>query len=251
MTRKTLLIGFMIALVLALAPKALAADSDDFVITVKTDNPGTSSDTQFTIPTTGGGYDYNVDCDDDGSDEAAGLTGSYTCNYAAAGTYTVRIKDNSGAGSGFPRIYFANGGDKDKLLTIAQWGAGQWTSMSRAFYGCTNLAGQAADAPDLSLVTDMSYIFAGASAFNQDIGEWNTANVTNMSGLFWKRPPLIRTSGSGIQPTLQKCIICSRVRLPLIRTLGSGTRPMLQKCIVCSGARPPLTKTLGSGTRPM
>jgi len=143
---------------------------DDFVITVQTDNPGTSSATQFAIPTTGTGYNYNVDCDNDGTDEATALTGDYTCNYGSVGTYTVRIKDNSGAGTGFPRIYFNNGGDKDKLLTIEQWGTGHWTSMENAFYGCSNLAGGAADAPDLSIVTDMSWMFRNASAFNQDIG---------------------------------------------------------------------------------
>ncbi|NOZ51471.1 MAG: hypothetical protein GXP37_15705, partial [Chloroflexi bacterium] len=77
------------------APSTASTPSDDFVITVKTDNEGTSSNTQFTIPTTGGGYNYNVDCDDDGVNEATGLTGNYICNYATAGTYTVRIKDNS------------------------------------------------------------------------------------------------------------------------------------------------------------
>jgi len=38
-----------------------APPENDFVITIKTDNTGPSSDTQFTIPTTGGGYNYNVD----------------------------------------------------------------------------------------------------------------------------------------------------------------------------------------------
>ena len=97
--------------------------TDDFVITVKTDNAGTSSDTQFTIPTTGSGYDYNVDCDNDGNDEFTGADGDYTCDYGAGneGTYTVRIKDNSGYGTGFPRIYFNDSGDKYKLLTIEQW----------------------------------------------------------------------------------------------------------------------------------
>ncbi len=56
-----------------------AAEVDDFVITVKTDNTGSSSDTQFTIPASGGGYDYNVDCDNDGTDETTGQTGDYTC----------------------------------------------------------------------------------------------------------------------------------------------------------------------------
>ena len=65
-------------------------------------------------------------------------------------------KITAGSGTGFPRIYFNNGGDKDKLLTIEQWGTGHWTSMSSAFYGCSNLAGQASDAPDLSGVVYMS-----------------------------------------------------------------------------------------------
>ena len=107
---------------------------NDFVITVKTDNAGTSTSTQFTIPTTGGEtYNYNVDCNNDGVNEATAQTGDYTCNYAAAGTYTVRIKDNTGLGTGFPRIYFNTGGDRQKLLTIEQWGKGKWTSMDCAF----------------------------------------------------------------------------------------------------------------------
>ena len=115
------------------------------MITVQTDNPGTSSDTQFTIPTTGGATTTTWTVTTTARDEATGATGNYTCDYGTGneGTYTVRIKDNSGAGTGFPRIYFNNGGDKDKLLTIEQWGSGTWTSMDSAFYGCSNLAGQA------------------------------------------------------------------------------------------------------------
>ena len=35
-----------------------------------------------------------------------------------------------------------------------------------------------------TLVTNMSGMFQGATAFNQDIGGWDVSNVTNMSGLF-------------------------------------------------------------------
>jgi hypothetical protein len=102
----------------------------------------TSADDQFTIPThPTAAFHYDVDCDNDAINEASGVTGDYTCDYGGnPDTYTIRIQDNTVSGTGFPRIYFNNGGDKDKLLTVAQWGAGQWTSMYRAFEGCNNLA---------------------------------------------------------------------------------------------------------------
>jgi surface protein len=173
-----------------------SAAAADFVITVKTDNSGSSLGTQFTIPTTGGGYNYNVDCNNDGFDEATAQTGDYTCTYTVAGTYTVRIKDNSGSLTGFPRIYFKNAGDAQKLLSIQQWGKGKWTSMNSAFYGCIHLAGQASDSPDLSGVTDLSEMFMGASAFNQAIGGWNTSQVINMDGMFYQASAFNQAIGS-------------------------------------------------------
>jgi surface protein len=176
---------------------AQAAPADDFVITVKTNNFGSSSNTQFTIPTNGTGYNYNVDCDNDGTDEATGQTGSYTCNYATAGTYTIRIKDNTGSKTGFPRIYFNNTGDKEKLLSVNQWGTGKWTSMENAFFSCSNLNSATAidngggsvpdwatDNPDLSGVINLSGIFSYASTFNQDIGSWDISNATDISSMF-------------------------------------------------------------------
>ena len=148
--------------------------------------PGTSSSTQFTIPTyPGEAYNYNVDCNNDGTYEATAQTGSYTCSYAAAGTYTVRIQDNTGLGTGFPRFYANQSGDAQKLLTIAQWGTGKWTSMNSAFKGCNALTMTATDQPDLSGVTDMSYMFANATLFNGAIGGWDTSHVTNMSHLLF------------------------------------------------------------------
>ncbi len=191
---------------LFLASSVLAAPQDDFVITIKTDNYGISSDTQFTIPThSGETYNYNVDCDNDGTDDATGVTDSYTCNYTAAGTYTIRIKRNDGGAAGtswngFPRIYFNNSGDgdKDKILSVNQWGTVKWSSMGSAFAGCRNLNSATAinngggavpdwatDAPDLSSVTDMSVMFYETVAFNQDIGEWDTSNVTDMNYMFF------------------------------------------------------------------
>lgn len=129
-------------------------------------------------------YNYNVDCNNDGILEATGLTGDYTCNYPSPGTYTIRISDNVGDGTGFPSIYFRGGGDKDKLLSIDQWGTGKWTTMEKAFYGASKLAYTAADQPDLSKVSNMNWMFSRASKFNGDIGNWNTANVNMMFRMF-------------------------------------------------------------------
>ena len=152
------------------------APNFDFTMLVKTDNAGTSASDQFTIPTTGSGYNYDVDWGD--GTTSTGVTGSTTHTFPSAGNYVIKI---SGA---FPRIYFNNGGDKAKLLEVQNWGNIAWTSMERAFWGCSNMDVTATDVPDLSSVTNMSFMFADASSFNQDIGGWDVSSVTNMIYMF-------------------------------------------------------------------
>ncbi|MDM8566739.1 BspA family leucine-rich repeat surface protein [Candidatus Halobeggiatoa sp. HSG11] len=157
---------------------AMAAPADDFVTTWKTDNPGSSNSTSIIIPTTGGGYSYDVDWDNNGVFDEFGLTGNVTHNFGVAGTYTIRIQGT------FPRIYFNSTGDKRKILDVVQWGNIVWESMERAFFGASNLQINATDSPDLSSVTSMSYMFREATAFNRDISGWNVDNVTNMRQMF-------------------------------------------------------------------
>ena len=176
-----------------------------FITTWKTDNAGTSNSTSITIPTTGTGYNYDVDWNNDGIFDEFGKTGSATHDYGTAGTYQVAIR------GAFPRIYFNNGGDKSKLLNVNQWGDITWTSMVFAFYGCNNLNITSTDVPNLSSVTSLSsmfqncsslngpaninswnvssvtsmgFLFTNASIFNQNIGSWNVANVTVMLNMF-------------------------------------------------------------------
>ncbi len=153
-----------------------------FITTWKTDNLGSSNNNQITIPTIGAGYNYNVDWGDGTND--TGITGNITHSYATIGTYTVEITGT------FPRIYFNAGGffgsntDYGKILTIEQWGTNAWASMANAFSGCTNLRVNASDTPNLSAVTDMSYMFRECEALNDNLNGWNVSNTTNMIGLF-------------------------------------------------------------------
>ncbi len=175
-----------------------------FITTWKTDNPGVSADNQITIPTfSGESYDYTVDWGDGTS--TSNVNGNSTHTYASAGVYTVSITGD------FPRIFFSNTGDKNKILTVEQWGDIKWTSMVSAFAFCGNLDVVATDAPDfsettslssmffncpalvgnssfstwdVSTITVMANIFNQASLFNQDISGWNVSNVINFDSMF-------------------------------------------------------------------
>ena len=174
-----------------------AAGAIPFVTTWQT----TVANETITIPTIGGGYDYTVDWGD--GTVATALLGDATHMYTTPNIYTVSITGD------FPRIFFNDLGDKEKIVTIEQWGDNPWTSMSQAFEGCTNLQGNFTDVPDLSLVdnmsamfsdcvnyntamnnwdvsnvTDMSSLFLGATIFNSDISNWDVSNVTSMSSMF-------------------------------------------------------------------
>lgn len=150
-----------------------------FTTTWQTENAGSATKT-IEVPTTGAGYDCWVDWGDGSAEENfTGTAPSISHVYATTGVKTVKIR------GAFPRIYFNNGGDKLKLLTIENWGIGVWTSMQLAFYGCTNLTGNYTDIPNTSSVTDMSNMFNGCIVFNSATA-FNTANATTMNGMFYQ-----------------------------------------------------------------
>lgn len=146
-----------------------AAPSDpDFTMLVKTDNAGTSASDQFTIPTTGTGYNYDVDWGD--GTTSTGVTGSITHTFTGgAGNYVVKI---SGL---FPRMYFNGVADKLKLLEVQNWGSIVWDSFNSSFQGCRYLDVTAIDSPNLSSVTDMLEAFQSTS---------NLPNISTLLGDF-------------------------------------------------------------------
>lgn len=156
-----------------------------FITTWKTDNMGTSGDDQIRIPTALlelGNYNYNVYWEDVDNANINGtlteVTNNVLITFPEPGTYRIEISGQ------FPRIEFNNLGDRQKLLSIEQWGDIAWTSMQNAFYGCSNLVLNATDAPDLSNVTNLAAMFRHCFAFNSNINHWDVSNVTNMDFLF-------------------------------------------------------------------
>ncbi|NBC67330.1 MAG: BspA family leucine-rich repeat surface protein, partial [Bacteroidetes bacterium] len=157
-------------------------DPGNFITTWNTENFGSSSNTEIEIPTTGSGYNYDVYWEEVGNSSNNGSingnTGDLTITFPAAGIYRVEIAGD------FPRIHFNFRDDRQKILTIEQWGDIAWTSMEDAFNGCTNLTIPATDKPDLSGVISMEAMFRWATALNDDISHWDVKSIENMQDLF-------------------------------------------------------------------
>ncbi len=170
---------YIFALLVLLTTKTYGQKSQPFTTTWETTKPNQ----EIIIPTTGSGYNYSVNWGD-GSEPETGVKGDATHSYEEAGTHMVTI---SGI---FPRIYFNyfSGDDPSanatKIRSIKKWGDMVWTSMNAAFAGCLNLTSTATDAPNLSGVTDMSFMFASTNMFNEDISNWDVSRVTNMQSMF-------------------------------------------------------------------
>ena len=112
---------------------------------------------------------YTVDWGDGTVDNS--IKESIKHTYPNSGNYNISI---SGI---YPRIFIPN------LVSVEQWGDMQWTNMHNAF-SHKKIIINASDTPDLSKVTDMSYMFA-LGEFNGDISSWDVSNVTNMSSMFY------------------------------------------------------------------
>lgn len=119
---------------------------DAFVIDIKTDNVGTSTSSQVTLPFQSyGAIDITVAWGDGVIDAniTAWNDSRFTHTYPIAGEYQVVI---TGTIRGWRQI---NAGDKLKMMLIRQWGTFQITN-GQAFGGSTNIDCIALDAPIIS-----------------------------------------------------------------------------------------------------
>ncbi|HOR41545.1 MAG TPA: BspA family leucine-rich repeat surface protein, partial [Paludibacteraceae bacterium] len=147
----------------------------------------TENTTIIVIPTRGGGYNYHVYWEQENNPAINGTllnqTGNATISDLQPNTrYRVEI-----AGI-FPQFYMNyNNTQPTQLRTITQWGIIPWRSMEYAFLGCSNLDITATDVPNLSNLTSLEYMFVDCSSLTgiDANWNWNTANVTNMRGMFY------------------------------------------------------------------
>jgi len=129
-----------------------------------------------------------------------------THTYATAGDYTITI---TGAVIGFS---FWSEGTPTYIRSVTQWGdlklgnsSGYFagclnldlsgvidvlnlngtTSLNNMFLNCTSLTTiNRVNEWDISGVVNLSYMFEGASLFNQDLNDWNVSNVVSTSHMF-------------------------------------------------------------------
>lgn len=146
-------------LFLLVMPVATAATALE--LKIRTDHPGSSASHQFRLPLNPGcAYDFTVFWGD-ATSQVVTTTSSPMHTYAAAGTYTIQIIEN--VTGGFPAIFFNDAGDKLKLLELSRWGDVTWSTMHRAFHGCSNMRITATDAATARTggVSDFAFAWSG------------------------------------------------------------------------------------------
>jgi surface protein len=158
-------------------------DPDRFVVRLNT-NLRTGSTTVLIPVNARTGGDRTIDWGDGTVTTENSANPTHT--YATDGIYTVQMFGGTTTRLGNT----LDAGWQQTLIEIVQWGkAIGWTSFVDSCRGCTQNFGISTEIPRaadgyVANVTNVSNMFLSATAFNQDIGSWNTANVTNMGFMF-------------------------------------------------------------------
>jgi surface protein len=111
-------------------------------------------------------------------------TNKFTHIYKSPSVYIVHVYIISGAITELNQKYDTSNSQK-YLISCSNFGEIGLINLSYAFYNCSCLNVIPISLPKTSNIIDTSYMFYGASAFSQDISNWNVSKVTNMSYMFY------------------------------------------------------------------
>lgn len=188
-----------------------AVDPSVFVVVLDTNLRTGSTTVLIPVNATSGG-DRTIDWGDGVVETQNGASPTHT--YALDGVYTIKMYGGTTTRLGITGAT-PNAGWTLTLVRVVQWGTTiGWRNFQDAFRGCTQnftipnilpsiAVGFSANVTNTvsmfqsatafnqniadwntSAVTVMQFMFQSATAFNQPIGGWNTAVVTNMSTMF-------------------------------------------------------------------
>lgn len=132
-----------------------------------------------------GKYFFRIDWGDGNTEQVTTTNGLQYIehNYSVNGNYTVVINGYC-EGFGYPKPLYRSL-DDGELLDVTSWGLVKIRDGGSQFASCSKLTHfSATDNPDLSNVTDMSFMFYGTTVFNGDLSGWDVSKATNMSSMF-------------------------------------------------------------------
>jgi surface protein len=150
----------------------------------------TGADT-FQLPLlSAGSYNFDIDWGDSNSDTITVWNQAETNHsYAGAGTYYCVITGTTCRGWSFN-----NGGDKDLIYDISEWGdIFEFDDITTGqFRGCSNLQVSATDAPILSNTTNIGELFRDCDAIvSMDLSAWDVSGCTRVAFAFYSNPSLV------------------------------------------------------------
>jgi|GEM_PF-1160470 surface protein len=126
-------------------------------------------------------YDFTIDWGDGTLERYTGDNPTISHTYSGIDATIIAISGT------FPAMNAqSNSTSMPQLTEVARWGDIEWESMAYMFTNATNLEITAQDVPNLDNVSSIEGMFAsfGTSKFNSDISGWDVSNITNMKLLF-------------------------------------------------------------------